>query len=277
MRGISLVAFALLGAAVATAGAPMVGIAMAGETAGKRDTFLGFRLLDIEKESKVKWQSPRMGASAAVTYAFATKPTTTKDARNCGRMLPPSHAYAPSHIAKSQFEREAAAAFRMWEAVADITFRRIDDADAADILIGAQADPVGRAFTNVALKPAEGGRKVIGRALVCLNPEQPWKIGFDGDLDVYDLRYTIAHEIGHAIGLDHPGPAGQLMSYRYDEKQTGLQGGDINGAALLYGPGPATPRFAGADGATRKAGATPDEGASGWPFGIGESSPAPRK
>ena len=86
---------------------------------------------------------------------------------------------------------------------------------------------------------------MIGRSLICLNPRQPWKIGFDGDLKVYDLRYTLAHEIGHAIGLDHPSPSGQLMSYRYDEGQPGLQPGDIKGAALLYGPKPGVKRFAG--------------------------------
>jgi hypothetical protein len=262
VRGIALVALALLGA----------GTAAAGDTDAKRETFFGFRLLDLENQ-KVKWQSPRLGESAAVTYAFATRAITTKDARNCGRMLPPERAYGPSHIDNVQFEHEAAAAFRMWEAVADITFRRIDDPDAADILIGAQADPIGRAFTNVALKPSGAAKKkVIARSLICLNPKQPWKVGFDGNLDVYDLRYTIAHEIGHAIGLDHPGPAGQLMSYRYDEKQTGLQPGDVTGAALLYGPGPANPRFAGGEGAARKAGAAKDNGSSGWPFGIGETT-----
>jgi Matrixin len=262
LRGIALVAFALLG----------TGAAIAGDKSAAQDTFFGFRLLDLE-DQKVKWQSPRMGQSAAVTYAIATRATTTKKARNCARMLPPDRAYGPSHIEKGQFEHEVAAAFRMWEAVADITFRQIDDPDAADILIGAQADPIGRAFTNVALKPSgTGKKKVIARSLICLNPKQPWKIGFDGDLDVYDLRYTIAHEIGHAIGLDHPSPAGQLMSYRYDEKQTGPQPGDINGAALLYGPGPATPRFADGDGAGRRAGADRDTGTSGWPFGIGEST-----
>ncbi len=257
MRGISLAVLLLILTRIATAGEP--------------ETFLGFRLLDLENQS-VKWQSSRWGESAAVTYAFATEPTITRGARNCGKLLPPGVAYAPSHIGKNQFRREVAAAFRMWESAADISFRETSDPDAADILIGAQGEPVGRAFTNVELKPAGAhGRKVIARSLICLNPHQPWKIGFDGNLDVYDLRYTIAHEIGHAIGLDHPSAAGQLMSYRYDERQTGLQPGDIRGAALLYGAPAGAQRFAGeiTTGSTR---ARAQKGSAGWPFGIGENS-----
>jgi len=238
--------------------------------AGEQRTFLGFRLLDLENQS-VKWQSPRWGERAAVTYAFATQASSTEGARNCAKMLPPEAAYAPSHISRTAFRREVAAAFRMWETVADITFRQTDDEQAANILIGAQGEPIGRAFTNVALKPATAdGRKVIARSLICLNPRQPWKIGFDGNLGVYDLRYTIAHEIGHAIGLDHPSASGQLMSYRYDERQKGLQPGDIKGAALLYGARSGTTRFAGSGIATGSSHAAAIKGAAGWPFGIGE-------
>jgi hypothetical protein len=60
-------------------------------------------------------------------------------------------------------------------------------------------------------------------------------VGFDGNTRVYDLRYTFVHEIGHAIGLDHPGPSGQVMSFRYDEQHRDLQAGDLNGVTMLYG------------------------------------------
>jgi hypothetical protein len=229
--------------------------------------FLGFRLLDLENQT-VKWRTPTFGKSAVITYAFATGPVATQKARNCASMLPPGEAYGPSQITPRQFRREVGAAFRMWERVADISFRESDDPSSAGIVIGAQAVPVGRAFTNVELKPDSSDKKVIGRSLICLNPKQPWKIGFDGRLGVYDLRYTIAHEIGHAIGLDHPGAAGQLMSYRYDEKQTGLQPGDVQGAVLLYGARPGA-RVTTATSGAAQGGDDAARGESGWPFGIG--------
>ncbi len=60
-------------------------------------------------------------------------------------------------------------------------------------------------------------------------------MGFDGNLAVYDLRYTFTHEIGHAIGLDHPDSAEALMAYRYDEHAQTLQPSDIAAAQRLYG------------------------------------------
>jgi hypothetical protein len=246
---------------------PVAGLALLGTThAEDAEPFLGFRLLDLENQA-VKWRSPTFGSGAVITYAFATAPVTTEGARNCQTMLPPAAAHEPSQITGRQFRREVAAAFRMWEHAANVAFRETRDTAAAGILIGAQANPVGRAFTNVALKPSRTDRKVIARSLICLNPKQPWKVGFDGRLGTYDLRYTIAHEIGHAIGLDHPSAAGQLMSYRYDEKQDGLQPGDIRGAVLLYGPRAATRRFATG---SVSGGTAPPDADRGQPFGIGD-------
>jgi hypothetical protein len=63
------------------------------------------------------------------------------------------------------------------------------------------------------------------------------------------------------------------MSYRYDEKQTGLQPGDIKGAVLLYGPRANTRRFATAldDGSSND---EPADANRGWRFGIGDGRPS---
>src|SRR5262249_26938880 len=101
--------------------------------------------------------------------------------------------------------------------------------------------PVGRAFANVDYRPGPGKIGDIERSLICLNPSRSWKIGFGGSAAAYDLRYTIAHEIGHAIGLDHPDPDGQLMSFKYQEDFRTLQTGDVQGAVRLYGNRMPTP------------------------------------
>jgi matrixin len=217
------------------------------------------RLLVLEG-SWVKWGQSKLGSGATVTYAFATAPKTSPGARNCASLLPFDELARKTGLPDRQVESETRAAFAAWADVAGLSFAETKDAASADIVIGTQGNPVGRAFTNVELEagpvaeaPAaergftfsaeppsprakpEGLRR-ISKALICLNPQAKWKIGFDGDLDVYDLRYTLTHEIGHAIGLDHPGVAGALMDFRYDEKQKSLTKGDIGAAQRLYGP-----------------------------------------
>jgi hypothetical protein len=193
-----------------------------------------YRLLKLDGPD-VSWYVPASLTNAPpITYAFVKEPQVVPHARNCGAMLAPTHALKPSGIAEPEFRREVRAAFAMWADVAAIEFREVDDPETAGIVIGAQAKPRGRAFTNVATQSP--GSPAIAQSLICLNPEKRWKIGFDGNLDVYDIRYTMAHEIGHAIGLDHPGREGQLMSYRYGETSRELTPGDVAGAVAIYGP-----------------------------------------
>jgi hypothetical protein len=196
---------------------------------------VSFKTLRLEG-SGVRWQSAAKGQPRVLSYAVVTHDVEFAGARNCGKMTKLGGLLSASHIAPETIRGEIAAAFAMWQAVANIAFREAADPEKADILIGAQLEPEGWAFANVfydtlSTEPV----KPISRALVCLNPQKRWKVGFDGDLGSYDVRYTITHEIGHTIGLDHPNGGGQIMGYRYEETFRELQAGDVAGAVLLYG------------------------------------------
>ncbi len=186
----------------------------------------------------MKWGAPVAGTGAVVTYADVDSDRAFAGARNCPVVEPLDSLLTASGIDRTTFDHERDAAFAAWSHVANIRFREVDAAD-ADILIGAEASPSGRAFTNVEYSdPGNTERASLTRSVICLNPAQPWKVGFDGNLNVYDIRYALTHEIGHAIGLDHPGRAGELMDFRYQEAFRIPQLGDIAGATFLYGPNP---------------------------------------
>lgn len=213
----------------------LIGLALAGLVgigAAQAAGFLGFRLLDFDGVL-VRWGD---NGPAAVTYGFVDRPVAFNDARNCRAMVPMDDLLKLSEIDRAALEREAAAAFQMWEQVANIRFEKAAPGTKPDILIGAQRDPIAYAFADVAYVKGEGALRPIDRSLICFNPVKRWKVGFDGNLNVYDLRYTLAHEIGHAIGLDHPGPHGQIMSIHYQEGFRTLQAGDVSGAVRIYGP-----------------------------------------
>jgi len=206
----------------------VIGTATAGESTS-------FKTLRLEGNA-VRWQVPVGGKARILTYAVAVNDVEFAGARNCGRMTGMSGLLAASHVTPVTLHQEMQAAFAMWEAVANLSFREAANPDEADILIGAQKDPEGWAFANVFYDTRSADAfKPISRSLICLNPEKRWKVGFDGDLRSYDLRYTLTHEIGHAIGLDHPSGSGQIMGYRYEEAFREPQPGDIAGAVVLYG------------------------------------------
>jgi len=195
----------------------------------------GYRLIELDGY-KVKWGENTLGVGASISYAFAEETMQFDDARNCGD-LTPMRALSGQGLPLETLERETAAAFSVWERAANLSFHQVDNARDADIIIGVQGKPIGKAFANVTYLPgSRDGVRSIDQALVCLNPDHQWKVGFDGDTDVYDIRYTLIHEIGHAIGLDHPGPEGQIMGFRYTEAFAELQPGDVRGIRQLYGP-----------------------------------------
>lgn len=268
MRGL-VFAGCLIAAATSVLAGVDAGEARADDKSARSE--ITFRLLELGGR-KVRWTLPAGGLPATITYAFLTEAAQYPGARNCDAMLPPAAALDRSRISLSAFQQEVRAAFSVWEETANIVFKEITSVADAGIVIGADAKARGRAFTNVALREdgahATARMGAIRQSLICLNPLQPWKIGFDGDLDIYDIRFTVTHEIGHAIGLDHPSPEGQLMSFRYVEAGRGLQAGDVAGAVALYGRKDG--RASGPDAASLRA-PTRSKGASGErAFGLGE-------
>ncbi|MFZ1103815.1 MAG: matrixin family metalloprotease [Hyphomicrobiaceae bacterium] len=197
-----------------------------------------FKILKLEGH-QVRWSLPADGSPRVITYRLVTNTLRFPNARNCRGLAPLDALAAASGVPPAALKEEARAAFAMWEAAASLVFKEAPESGPADILIGAQTEPEGWAFADVFYDAdAPGAVKPISQALVCLNPGKRWKVGFDGDLKTYDLRYTLAHEIGHAIGLDHPVGGSQIMHFKYEERFRALQPGDIGGAVSLYGAPP---------------------------------------
>lgn len=208
-----------------------------------------YKLLELDGY-RVKWGKQALGVEADVSYALADERLRFDDARNC-RHVAPIDALVGGELRRETLARETARAFEVWEQAAGLSFHQVSDAREADIVIGAQGRPRGRAFANVSYArdtEPENRVRAIEQAQVCLNPESQWKVGFDGNRDVYDLRFTLIHEIGHAIGLDHPGASGEVMAFRYTEAFDELQDGDLLGVRKLYGRGSDDHRHSGDSG-----------------------------
>ena len=197
-------------------------------------------LITLEQRH-VKWGALAYGRGAEVTYTFLREPLVDAEARNCRRMAPLEEALGPSGIGRAAFAEEVRAAFALWSEAADIHFREVRGLEDAQIVIGAQAEPRRIAYANITLGEARSeGITALERATICLNPLVNWILARDGNLETYHVRRVLAHEIGHAIGLDHPGPVGGIMGYRYVEPADGpmaaLSAGDIAAIRALYGP-----------------------------------------
>jgi hypothetical protein len=196
-----------------------------------------FRALEIDG-SPVKWQKPeRRGGGMVLRYMVVKRKTETTNAINCGRIRPFSRIVEKSNLPLPIIRDALQRAFAEWQSAADISFKETGDQNSADIIVGEQVDPRGVAYTNLSLEQASEEKifTPIRQAQICLNPERRYKLGFNGILSVYDLVHVFTHEIGHAIGLDHPGARGELMSFRYLETLQGLSAGDRLGAEKLYG------------------------------------------
>jgi Matrixin len=195
-----------------------------------------FRLLELD-DAYVKWGAAEFRSGADVTWGVATAERSFPDAINCGELAPIAELEAAWGADPARLVRVVEAAFAMWSREADLQFRPAREGETPDILIGAQGRPERIAFANVwHAAPAPGGAIAgLTRATICFNPELSWSTTAVPAPGSLDLGTVLAHEIGHAIGLDHPGATGALMGYSHQGNIDNLMSGDIAGARALYG------------------------------------------
>jgi predicted Zn-dependent protease len=194
-----------------------------------------FKMLELDGH-QVKWEIPADGKPLVLTYRLINRPTVV-NSQSCGNSLTSlDDLINNSKLSSNAVRHEISEALRAWEAVTNVKFVEVETGE-ANVLIGAQVDPIGWAFADVFYgSKTDGKARVITKGLVCFNPKSPWKIGFDGDKRTYDLRFAVMHEIGHVLGLDHPADSeNQIMGFKYHERFRTPQSGDILAATKLYG------------------------------------------
>lgn len=198
----------------------------------------GFVLLNLAGKL-VKWGGAGFGAGAVVRYAFVTAETSRSGAINCQTLIPIKDRLTNSSLRLADFAAEVRRAMDDWSAAANVEFRRVEDPAAADLLIGGDKDPHGIAYTDV--QRGDGiasGVAAIAHAAVCFNLDLAWEDRFDGDSSTPNVRYVAAHELGHALGLDHAWGKDKIMRFQYEERFYVPQRSDLAGAAFLYGARP---------------------------------------
>ncbi len=112
-------------------------------------------------------------------------------------------------------------AFDAYSAVANIDFQEEAASPNSDIrLFAAIIDP-----TAVGFPPMTGSCQFVSGQII-----------FDGrSRSCHEFFLLALHEIGHALGLGHPGRGNVMSQGLPDPSYTGLRAGDIEGIRSIYG------------------------------------------
>ena len=180
-----------------------------------------------------KWGGPAMGTpGGTVTWSLlATGTSTGSEGTGTYKHL--------SDFMPAGYHAAITAAFAAWSGVANISFVEVADSGHAFNAAGASGDiriggenlgGVGGVLAHGYYPPANG---TSAAGDIHFDYNDTWKVGFGGAF--FDIFQVMAHEIGHAIGLNHTGVPSSLMNPFYTEAFAGPQADDIAGAQFIYG------------------------------------------
>ena len=180
-----------------------------------------------------KWGSPTFGTGATITYSFM--PTGT----SCVAEFAGCTITALSGFMPVGFQAQVVAALNAWSAVANLTFVLVPDDGAAfnapttsgDFRFGGHTFDGPSGTLAHGFFPPVNGNTAAGD--MHYDIADAWKIGFGGPgIDIFQVT---AHEVGHALGLDHTAIPSSLMNAFYSEAFSGPQADDIAGIQFIYG------------------------------------------
>ncbi|WP_291993420.1 matrixin family metalloprotease [Candidatus Accumulibacter sp. ACC003] len=182
-----------------------------------------------------KWGPPVFGTGATISYSFM--PTGT----SCAQEFAGCTIKALADFMPAGYLGAINAALAAWSSVANLTFNQVVD-DGLPFNQGTSGElrfgghPFDGQFNVLAhgFYPPLNGTTAAGD--MHYDTDDTWKVGFGGNLNAFDIFQVTAHEIGHALGLDHTAVPNSLMNPIYTEAFAGPQADDIAGMQFIYGP-----------------------------------------
>jgi hypothetical protein len=176
-----------------------------------------------------KWGSSTLGTGATVSWSLTGSIDCAVEGAGACTAL--------STFMPVGFKNEILAAFSAWSSVANLTFVEVVDNGVAAGASGTNADIriSGHAFDGpsgvLAHAYFPGAYSLAGDTH--FDTADTWGLGLVGPgLSIFQV---MAHELGHALGLDHTNVANSLMNPFYTEAFSGPQADDIAGIQALYG------------------------------------------
>lgn len=134
------------------------------------------------------------------------------------------------------FRAVARQAFASWSAVAGLTFIEAASTDMADIVIGTGS--IDGALGTLAWSELPPSQPCHQR----YDTGETWSVDGTPTGKEIELLAVMAHEIGHALGLQHDAQgSAALMAPYYSPKVLGPQARDVSRIQVLYGPPKAVP------------------------------------